>query len=151
MQIKRLYGTALRKLLIFPGDWHTLANFQPVLVKIYFHAGLKQLARAAGFKGETLTSLEKCSNFKRTHQFLLQLWQAMYRAMLVAFTTYNEIPEFTLDEDVNIRNVLKISEALLKDSGTEQQLGNYLSSMSKTDDTWRFWYRFVFNDCFAYI
>ncbi len=27
MAVKKLYGESLEKLLIFPGDWHTLANY----------------------------------------------------------------------------------------------------------------------------
>ena len=59
IQIKHLYGQELQRLIIFPGDWHTLANYQPVLMKAYYNAGLKELAVSSGYRGETLHSLEK--------------------------------------------------------------------------------------------
>ena len=69
----------------FIGDGHVLKNFQSVLMKVYYDAGMKDLAEAAGFRGETLTSLKKCTNFKRTHTFLLQCWEAFYRHLIESF------------------------------------------------------------------
>ena len=70
--IKLDYGEELSWLLPFPGDFHILKNFQPVLSKVYYEVGLKQLAMASCFRGETLTSLEKCTHFKKSHRFMLQ-------------------------------------------------------------------------------
>ena len=66
----------------FIGDWHLLSNFQSVLMKVYFDAGLRDLAETAEFHDETLSSLAECSNFKR---FILQAWEALYRHMLSWF------------------------------------------------------------------
>uniref|UniRef100_A0A1X7U1S3 C3H1-type domain-containing protein n=1 Tax=Amphimedon queenslandica TaxID=400682 RepID=A0A1X7U1S3_AMPQE len=43
-QSNRLYGDALKNILIFPADWHILKNFQQVLMKQYYHVGLKDIA-----------------------------------------------------------------------------------------------------------
>ena len=57
INLKCEYDEALSWLVAFPGDFHTLRNYQEVLMKAYWDAGLKQLASASGFRGETLTSL----------------------------------------------------------------------------------------------
>ena len=87
--LKLDYGEELSWLWLFPGDFHILKNLQPVLSKVYFDIGLKQLAKASGFRGETLTSLQKCSHFKKTHNFIFQSWKAMYMHMLQLFVAAN--------------------------------------------------------------
>lgn len=58
-------------------------------MKVYYDAGLKDLAESSGHRGETLTSIKNCSNFKRTHRFLLHAWEAVYRKIFNAFVTGN--------------------------------------------------------------
>ena len=116
MEVKRLYGSASNKLLIFPGDWHTLANFQPVVIKIHYHTGLKEIALHSGYKGETLTSIEKCSRFKRSHQFILQIWEAIYRAMISAFKTNNRSLHELIHPHMTTSNMLESIHSLIKDA-----------------------------------
>ena len=87
MNVKCRHCHTLKELLIFPGDWRTLKNFQPVLMKVFFCAELKELAKASGYRGSTLSSLETSGSFKRTHNFLLQAWEALYREILRVFCT----------------------------------------------------------------
>lgn len=51
-------------------------------MKPYFDAGLKHLALAAGYP---VASIQACDQFKRTHYFLLEVWEAVYRAMISIF------------------------------------------------------------------
>ena len=93
-ELKQEYGDELKWLLPFIGDWHVLFNYQKVLMKVYFEVGLKDLARAAGFRAETLTSLGNASNFKRTHAFLMQVWEALYRHMFNLYVSHDRcLPE----------------------------------------------------------
>ena len=74
--LKHTFGTDLDWVIPFIGDWHLLSNFQSVLMKVYFDAGLRDLAETAGCRGETFSSSAKCSNFKQTNHFILQAWEA---------------------------------------------------------------------------
>ncbi len=156
MKIKQLYGSELDKLLIFPGDWHTLYNYQPVLMKIYYSVGLKELAKSAGFRGETLTSLEKCSHFKRTHHFLLQVWQGMYRQMLRAYMMEKQdaFPQlstlYTAVQDKTPKELLTTVECLLNDTH-QKAFQSFIQKSAQTDDTWKFWSQFILQDCLAYV
>ena len=64
-----------------------MKNYQMILMKVYYSAGLRELAKNSGYHGATLKSVEQCSNFKQTHYFLLQAWEAMYREMLHMYIT----------------------------------------------------------------
>ena len=83
--LKHEYGSELDWLIPFIGDWHLLSNYQSVLMKVYYDTGVKDLAESSGHRGETLTSIKKCFSFKRTHQFLVQAWEALYRQMFKTF------------------------------------------------------------------
>ena len=43
------YGQDFSWLLPMPEDWHLLHNYQIALMKPYFEAGLKELARVSGY------------------------------------------------------------------------------------------------------
>ena len=47
-------------------------------MKAYYDAGLKALARAAGYP---LPAIQSSSQFK-SHNFILEAWEAIYRVML---------------------------------------------------------------------
>lgn len=59
--LKNKYGDELKWVLPYPGDWHLLMNFQHVLMKVYFDAGLKHMSQAAGYPS---ASIKSCSQFK---------------------------------------------------------------------------------------
>jgi len=75
VDLKRSYGRELSWLIPLPGDWHILKNFQPVLFKAYYDAGLKALAGAAGYPHAAIQSNSQFS-------FILEAWEAIYRVML---------------------------------------------------------------------
>ena len=54
-------------------------------MKVYFEAGLKDLACKSGFRAETLTSLGKASNFQCTHRFLMPVREAFYEVLMISF------------------------------------------------------------------
>ena len=79
------YRPALDWLILFPGDWHICKNYQKVMMKIYWHASLKNMAEKAEIKSKILKSLEACANFQRTHNFLFQSFYAILKCQLEAF------------------------------------------------------------------
>ena len=54
--IKTEYGNDLSWMIPIPGDWHSLTNYQEVLLWVYFDAGLSDLAKASGYKPNSIGS-----------------------------------------------------------------------------------------------
>ena len=124
-----------------------------MLIKVYYNAGLKELAQTAGFRGETLKSLEKCSSFKRTHRFLLQVWQAMYRSMIHSFLQENSqllTIAATFVHNTDTISSVQLLEAI-RVSTSHTDFIVFLKTMSTRDSTWKFWSQFVLTDCPSYV
>eukprot|EP00117_Sycon_ciliatum_P012796 scpid88825/ scgid4999/ len=124
LSLMREYGDELSWLIPFPGDWHLLKAVHPVLMRVYWDSALKSLAPAMGYRGDTLTILEKATDFRKCHEFLLMAHEAIGRTML---------------------------QQCGNGSATFSQLRDYADKMSKVDATWKFWTEFYFNHMMAYI
>ena len=166
-ELKQEYGDELKWLLPFIGDWHVLFNYQKVLMKVYFEVGLKDLARAAGFRAETLTSLGNASNFKRTHAFLMQVWEALYRHMFNLYVSHDRCLPEDLLSGVKARLIscndrcaenCTLDDYVHVTARTESECSelyscfvSFLMDLADKDDTCKFWINFLLHDCQAYV
>ena len=164
--LKEEYDKDLNWLYAYPGDWHLLKNYQHCLMKPFFEAGLKQLADYVGYPFQ---SIQSCSIFKRTHNFLMETWESMYRHMIKLFLNYGaSTVELQCPKDITqevlstfkqlthkrydhkaIACVVKSLDEQLE--GLTGDFSAFVSHMSSTDDTWAFWSGFVLTECVPYV
>lgn len=158
--IKREYGNDLNWMIPFPGDWHLLKNYQEVLFKIYFDAGMSELAKSSGYLPNSVGS-----NFKRTHHFLLEVWESTYRHFMSGFLKDKTPPDFlaciskwvksfplSQTQESTVRTLKEMLEDLSdKHREYQKHFCKYMTDQAEMSDTWKFWTQFVFQDCFAYI
>ncbi len=156
--LKHEYGEELKWVIPYPGDWHTLMNYQTPLMK----GGLKQMAKAAGYP---INQIKNCSQFKRVHYFILEAWVAVYRCMLLKFfegmsldTSLQELISKSL-ESANSQTQAEFQRKFnIKLADINNRLGNrftefyaFVHKMAAQDDTWRYWKQFVLEDAMAYV
>ena len=168
--IRSEYGDHMKWLIPWPGDWHILLNYQKALMKAYAGAGLTKLGEISQHRSETLTSLIQCSNFRRTHNFLVQTMEAFYRFFLSLYMTASTgESHITTEEGIHsilITMVSKFSllcdDAELETFRSEIQMAisstglcfddfhTFMKQLSQKQDTIHFWYQFVTVDIMAY-
>ena len=171
MNIKKKYGEQLDWVIPFIGDWHVLKNFQEVLMKIFWHSGLKDVAKLA-HKQMTLQSLVSCSNFKRTHRFLMQCYEAIFMCLLNSFLEYRKDKEVSISRDDLMAKIGVVVSSLTHENGEHQgidefkdaemhfmsavlpfvdEFNSYCKEMSQKCETFKFWNQFIREDCLCYV
>ena len=172
-KLKYQYRPALNWLIPFSGDWHICKNDQKVLMKIYWHAGLKNMAENAGNKRKILNSLEKCGNFQRTHNFLIQSFHAILRCQIDAF--FESLSADTDKHHSAFLHALSLMfETISKSKSSHEQIEAFneiqkfvsvspdsealhksfhafCQSVCVEDDTWSFWREFVTGSMLPYL
>ena len=85
---------------------------------------------------------------QRTHHFILEVWEAMYRSIIAVYETQQS--ESSKHEIVQLQNkfVQLLSDGKFKRltqdiyiNSTVQQRNftDFVQKMAQTDDTWKFW------------
>ena len=141
-----------------------LMNYQKALMKPYYDTRLKSLAQAAGYP---VAAIQSCSQFQRTHRFILEAWEAMYRVMILKHIQHckenaSSLPDTLIQEIIQFvqtkphnhfpriynKHLQSKSRAL---SQYLQEFRLFVQESARKNDTWRFWAQFVFEDAMAYI
>ena len=171
--IRSEYGDHMKWLIPWPGDWHILLNYQKAVMKAYVDAGLTKLGEVTQHRSETLTSLVQCSNFRRTHNFLIQTMEAFYRFFLSLYIASKHASMDTQhgSTEEGIQSVLVALVSKFGSLKTDTDLDEFCSTLfndisstslcfsdfhafmiklSQSQDTVRFWYQFVMVDIMAY-
>ncbi|KAJ8036249.1 hypothetical protein HOLleu_20166 [Holothuria leucospilota] len=164
LEAKRVYGEDLDWLLPYLGEWHLLKNVQAPLMKIYNDAGLRQLLGML-HKGATHTAVASASGFRKTHVFLIQSWEAMYRHQVSMFSSHvtnsleNSSPQFrnlysSIKQKIQHKGSAvfqnlhgELSESTL----VYEEFMSYFQVMGQADATSHFWLDFIHRDMFHYI
>ena len=113
INLKKRHSEKFQWMLPMIGDFHVLMNFQSVLMKLFWDAGLSDMGKLI-HNSSTFTSLSACSDFRRTNDLLLQAWEALYTIQIEQFFKWRESksPE-SLKTDKAVKEVKEaIAEAI---------------------------------------
>ena len=168
VQLKNDFPEKLEWLLPFIGDWHTLKNYQLTLMKIYLDAGLRELIHVF-HQGILAKVVSEATGFDKTHSFLMQCWEALYRFELqMFFLNQDEASLKDLSFDIekvsqivssytySVNNKTNINQNNFglesNDLGDlEEQFGIFCERLCSENKTWNLWHNFIHKDCLIYI
>ena len=172
LNVKREYGEALDWVIPYLGDWHILKNFQEVLMKIFWDAGLKDVAKLS-HKQSTLRGLASCSNFKHTHRFILQVYEAILMLQFNTFLSYKSDNDPSFSNEMFMQKIKDVVSCLEIQDGdcfgfprfieaqqkffienvkpVKEEFVKFCHQMSDTYETFKFWHQFLVKDCLCYI
>ena len=105
-KLKDEYGQDLEWLISYPREWHILKNFQPVVFKIFGHAGLRSIAQRAGVEEGTLRLVPEFTNFKKTNVFLIQCYFTIIHLKISAFLKSSSMTTEMSDAISSLLNLL---------------------------------------------
>ena len=105
------------------------------------------------------------SNFKRTHHFLLETWESLYRHFLSLFLSQKAPPGFldfvskwiksfppSEDQQGSLRNFKQMLDDISEQyPDFEPDFLKFNEEQSSRNQTWKFWSQYLFHDCSAYI
>ena len=171
VQLKNEFKDDLDWLLPYIGDWHVLKNYQLVLMKIYLDAGLKELVELF-HQGILAKVVSQATGFDKTHNFLIQTWEALFRFELeIFFLSHDEksfvnwnfdletVCQMILDyskvvkeDDFDFKEVSKkMSEFQCLVEGVNSEFYSFFDKLCSENKTWKFWHNFIHVDCLTYI
>ncbi|GAQ92684.1 hypothetical protein KFL_010930030 [Klebsormidium nitens] len=176
VELKNEHPSLFPWLLPYPGDWHFCLNLHPVYKKIYFDAGLIDLAPLMGYPHDA-TILKEGTNFRRNNLFKLRVWEAMFRFQLKLFWKSGGLPFLDAAAATELEEEVRRAErpgppadgdtvdqaelparvqAVLDALGVDLD-GLYVAFMvwgkkaSESKKTWRFWWDYVHQEGLAYV
>jgi hypothetical protein len=114
-------------------------------MKVYYWAGLEQIAMASGCRGTILTSWSKCTNFKQTHQFILQSWEAFYEVILKSYIEQTQKHDLLLEVGRIVNEYIEDNTSPIRlisvTNGTSSGFIHDIQQFTEDqgDKTWVFW------------
>ena len=124
------------------------------------------MANSAGYP---TGSIETCGKFKRTHNFIMESFEALYRVMLEQFFESRDPVtskcKFTSEEVESLitQSLLSVDHENFPTSfnqclqSVQERLSglfldfqNFIQEKARQDETWRFWIQYVFQDVTTY-